>query len=140
MEGWGKGRDETTDVPYGDSAPKSKGDRLILINAITENGFLVPRFPGQTDDSRMYPESAVLQRYNLDVTTSSWVFLADSKHVDYRDNMDSIIFLRWVETSLIPCFYAHPPGKKMISMLVLAFSQAWPDCRKRAKKQFFLHN
>ena len=77
----------------------------------------MPSFPDQTDESRTYPISTVPKWLTLNDTTTGWVFPADSNSPDYHDNMDGVMFLKWVENSLIPCFKARYPGKKMILML-----------------------
>ena len=39
---------------------------------------------------------------------------AESSSGDYHDNMNSDMFMKWVEQRLVPTFEAQFPGKKMI--------------------------
>ena len=88
--------------------PRGKGALMIIVHAMTRDGFLLP--PGE--------------RYDVDewkcgpVPTAEMIFRAKyaTKHrvPDYHDTMDSAFFMYWVENRLVPAFENRYPGKKMV--------------------------
>jgi hypothetical protein len=103
-----------TDVK-GDQRAASKGQRLIILHAVTKDGLLCPiNAEGAYTDCRY--EWATTQ---MDATklSAEWVFQADARIKDYHKNMDGVMFTRWVEKQLLPAFKARYPGKKMTLIL-----------------------
>jgi hypothetical protein len=88
----------------------SKGKRLILLHAITQQGLLTAPRRGL---SAAAPSNVVSD----EDFTCELIFegLVDSE--DYHKNMDGQIFMQWVRNRLIPTFKLSFPGKKLILML-----------------------
>lgn len=89
----------------------SKGKRLIVLNAITMDNFVVTR-----DPETGYPISEESIGKNtgpmLPLSTAEWIWLAGINCADYHKNMDGDAFERWLHNRLIPAFEALYPGKK----------------------------
>ena len=91
--------------------PAGKGQRLIIVYAITIDGLLRycpagdtnPPSPGEFD-SDIYP-------------TSEMIYRAKSARGDYHDQMDCDTFMLWMERRLLPAFEAKYPDKTMILCL-----------------------
>jgi transposase len=94
-----------------------KGRRLIILHAITENGPLC-----ELDDNGRPVD---ILEWNGDTPhppkdlvdgslTCETLWLATSKSGDYHDNMNSEMFMMWVQHSLVPTFEKLNPGKIMI--------------------------
>ena len=91
--------------------PAGKGQRLIIVYAITKDGLLrycpagddKPPCPGEFD-SGIYP-------------TSEMIYRAKSARGDYHDQMDCDMFMLWMERRLVPAFEAKYPGKIMVLCL-----------------------
>ena len=86
-----------------------KGQRLIILHAITKDGLLsVDGHERQIDDTWELQKAA---------STSEWVFVGKIKKMDYHKNMNGDNFMRWVQLCLIPSFEAKYPNKTMILVL-----------------------
>ena len=91
--------------------PAGKGQRCIIVNAITLDGLLRycprgednPPAPGEWD-SGIYP-------------TAEMVYRAKSARGDYHDQMDCDTFMMWLERRCLPAFEAKYPDKQMILVL-----------------------
>ena len=93
----------------------SKGKRLVVLNAITMDNFVVAR------DAEGFPikeESIKKGSVMNSVPTAEWIWPANSTLKDYHDNMDGDGFERWLYKRLIPAFEACYPNKKMILVMV----------------------
>jgi hypothetical protein len=93
----------------------SKGKRLVVLNAITMDDFVVAR------DAEGFPikEESIKKGSVMDsVPTAEWIWPANSTLKDYHDNMDGDGFERWLYQRLIPAFEACYPNKKMILVMV----------------------
>jgi hypothetical protein len=104
--------------PTGDRVPKSKGERLILIHAITKDGGLVaPRnSDGEYDETKCRLPYNSIQMTDT-TTTAEWVFKADARLTDYHKKMDGVMFMRWVKLQLIPSLKDKYPKKKITLIL-----------------------
>ena len=49
-----------------------------------------------------------------DLLSCELLWIAQSHSGDYHDNMNSDMFMKWVEERLVPTFQRKYPGKKMI--------------------------
>ena len=94
---------------------KSKGRRLIILHTITPEGPLCER------DNDGYPVSNLTWKRdtphpdkNCGKLTCETLWLAESHKGDYHDNMNSDIFVKWIDESLFPTFQKLHPGKKMV--------------------------
>ena len=93
---------------------RGKGSLLILIHAITKDGFLCGtdpdgiRHPVDEWETGTHPTTEMVFRSKYAV-----------KHrvKDYHDTMDGEFFMYWVEKRLTPAFEAKYPGKTMILCL-----------------------
>jgi transposase len=94
----------------------SKGRRLVILHAITENGPLaeldeqgVPvddlDWNGDTPHPVERPDGKL---------TCETLWMASSSKGDYHDNMNGEMFLQWVENKLIKTFQKLYPHKKMV--------------------------
>lgn len=96
-----------------------KGQRLIIVHAISEDGLLsVP------DEGRLEDDTWELKEEAL---TAEWVFVGKIRKADYHKNMNGDNFMKWVQKRLIPAFEAIYPDKKMILVLDNA---PYHHCRK----------
>ena len=87
----------------------SKGKRLIVLHAVTMNGFIAE------EDAKGEPiEEKAMSGSKEPANTAEWIWEAKSKHKDYHDNMDGEGFEWWLENRLVPAFEAQYSGKKMI--------------------------
>ena len=57
---------------------------------------------------------------DLGAGTCGWVFPSGTgaQYKDYHKNMDGFMFMKWVDTSLVPCFKARY-GEEMKMILIL---------------------
>jgi hypothetical protein len=91
----------------------SKGTRLIVLHAITCNGFVATlNVDGGTPIAEQALEGSREAR-----PTAEWIWKANSKHKDYHKNMDGVGFEWWLENRLKPAFRAQFPGKRMILVI-----------------------
>ena len=94
-----------------------RGQRLIMICAITKDGILAPRTQDGKVDPAHRPANENAIEMDKSYHHSAWVFKADARPKDYHKNMDAHMFDRWVDKQLIPAFEHCYPGKKMILVL-----------------------
>ena len=91
--------------------PRGKGALMIIVHAITKDGFLLP------EGVRLDVDEWKAGR----TPTCEMVFrskYAVKHHVrDYHDTMDGPFFMYWVQNRLTSAFQAKYPGKKMILVL-----------------------
>ena len=91
---------------------RGKGSLMIIINAMTSDGFLV------REDGFRVP---VDEWTTGEQPTAEMVFRAKyakkNNIKDYHDTMDGDFFMYWVEKRLTPAFKARYPHKKMILIL-----------------------
>ena len=101
----------------------SKGKRLVILHSITMDGPVCER------DENGMPVSADLTWKKGDTPhptsrddgklTCETLWLAQSSTGDYRDNMNSEIFMKWVNEKPLPCFERLYPGKSWCSSLTM---------------------
>lgn len=95
---------------------RSKGRRLIILHAISPDGPLAER------DENGYPVSDIVwtrdtphpNKNEKSKLTCETLWLAESHSGDYHDNMNSEMFLKWIQESLFPTFEKLYPNKKMV--------------------------
>jgi hypothetical protein len=98
----------------------SKGRRLIILHAITRDGPLCERdAQGKpVDDLQWNKDTPHLKetkdRKEGDLYTCETLWIATSKSGDYHDNMDSDMFMQWVQHRLLTTFDKLYPGKRMV--------------------------
>ena len=91
--------------------PAGKGQRCIIVHAITKDGLL--RYCPLGDDNPPAPGEFDSGIY----TTAEMVYRAKSARGDYHDQMDCDTFMMWVERRMLPAFEARYPGKVCILCL-----------------------
>jgi hypothetical protein len=89
---------------------------LIILNAITTEGPLC-----ETDDNGRPIDDLKWKGDTCHPTdrgdgklTCETLWIAQSHTGDYHDNMNSEMFMQWVEDKLVPVFERKYPGKKMV--------------------------
>jgi hypothetical protein len=88
----------------------SKGKRLIMLHAMTRHGLLTAPRRGRSSAA---PTNVVSdEELGCELIFEG---LIDSE--DYHKNMDSQVFMQWVQNRLIPTFKRCFPGKKLILLL-----------------------
>jgi transposase len=94
----------------------SKGKRLVILHAITPNGPLceVDDNGKPVDDLKWKGDTPHPTPRTDGKLTCETLWLAQSSSGDYHDNMNSEMFMKWVEEKLIPLFEKMFPGKKLI--------------------------
>ena len=93
-----------------------KGKRLIILHAITVDGPLA-----EQDENGIYVNDLQwrgdtphpVERADGRLTCET-LWVAQSHSGDYHDNMNSNMFMKWVQEKLVPCFERKYPNKKMI--------------------------
>jgi hypothetical protein len=105
--------DSAGPLPTGDRVPRSKGQRLIVVHALTRNGLVAPLTEdgGYNEDICRCPYNSIGMEDKLD--TAEWVFQADARLTDYHKNMDGVMFMRWVNNQLIPSLKKLYAGRKI---------------------------
>jgi len=88
--------------------PDGKGEREIILHAITKHGLLGGDTSEYPDVSRPLPQGNESAQY---------FFIGGYVDEDYHKNMDGELFLAWLEHRLIPAFSAKFPQKKCILVL-----------------------
>jgi hypothetical protein len=99
----------------------SKGKRLIILHAITPDGPLCERDPVTNvpyDDLNWkgdvpHPKDFE-KRDDNELLTCELLWVSSSSTGDYHDNMNSEMYMKWVEEKLVPTFEKLHPGKKML--------------------------
>lgn len=93
----------------------SKGQRLIMLHAITPFGPLVERINGiPVDDLEWKGDTPHPKKRTDGKVTCELMWKASSSSGDYHDNMNSDMFFKWVVDKLVPTFELLHPGKTMI--------------------------
>ena len=91
--------------------PAGKGQRLIIVHAITKHGLL--RYCARGPDNPPAPaefDSSIQP-------TAEMVFREKSARGDYHDQMDCDTFMLWMERRMLPAFEASFPDKTCILVL-----------------------
>jgi len=88
----------------------SKGDRLILLHAMTKDGLLHTPRRGRS----AAPPTNVLSDVDY---TCEVIFKGTVDSEDYHKNMDGTVFMNWIRNRLIPSFKRRYPDKKLILVL-----------------------
>jgi len=91
--------------------PAGKGQRLIIVHAISKDGLI---YSCLADGERPKPAEFDSGIY----PTAEMVFRAKSSRGDYHDNMDTDVFMMWLDRRLLPAFRAKY-GRRMTLVLVL---------------------
>ena len=105
----------------------NKGQRLIMIHAMTRDGLLCKRVL-DGDPSSPYDANVARQplpkknskgiQFDLTYLTAGWLFSADSRPKDYHKNVCGQMFMRYVRKQLIPTFQSvYGKNKKMVLYL-----------------------
>lgn len=99
----------------------SKGDRLIILHAITPQGPLteyddngLPADRIQWNGDTPHPIDPDPNENPRPLLTCETIWRASSQTGDYHSNMNSDMFMKWVKNALIPTFNACCEGKQMI--------------------------
>lgn len=101
------------------------GRRLIIVHAITKDGFLEKegyKHDLEGNDMAMHGASAKeKERQRLfgdkDYETCELIFNGEYEDGDYHKNMNSAKFMHWVERRLFPVCAQRYPGKRVILIL-----------------------
>jgi hypothetical protein len=97
-----------------------KGQRRIIMHAIT------PKDPiGEWDNKTNLPVSNLLWKGDTchphlrkdGKLTCKMIWKSSSRSGDYHENMNSNMFMKWIEEKLIPTFERLHPGKTMVLVL-----------------------
>jgi hypothetical protein len=94
-----------------------RGRRLIILHAMTKYGPLVQCDQGHPiDDLDWKKDCCHLKTKARDdgKVTCETLWVAQSHTGDYHDNMNSEMFMLWVQNKLVPCFETLFPKKQMI--------------------------
>ena len=96
----------------------TKGKRLIILHAIMEYGPLATKdkFGNFVSDITWKGDTPHPVTHNNQHTCET-LWVSSSSSGDYHDNMNSEMFMQWVEGRLIPTFNEKFPGKKMVLVL-----------------------
>jgi hypothetical protein len=93
----------------------SKGQRLVILHAISPHGPLCERVDGvPIDDLSWTGDTPHPKPRNDGMLTCELIWKASSQSGDYHDNMNSDMFMKWTEEKLIPTFERLHPQKKML--------------------------
>jgi transposase len=94
----------------------SKGKRLVILHAITPEGPLCEADENgkPVDDLKWRGDTPHPTTRTDGKFTCETLWIAQSSSGDYHDNMNSEMFMKWVEEKLIPTFERLFPGKKLI--------------------------
>ena len=101
-------------LPEHQYAKPTKGRRLIILHALTKNGWVVTRDADGKPIVLTPHQNADLKRPYL---TAEMLFAAKSSQGDYHDNMDSDTYLAWLEFRLFPTLRKLYPGKRFFLWL-----------------------
>ena len=91
--------------------PRGKGSLMIIVNAITKDGPLLPegeRYPVAEWTTGPAPTCEMIFRSK---------YATANKIKDYHDTMTGTFFMYWVENRLTPAFESRYPGKTMTLIL-----------------------
>jgi transposase len=93
----------------------SKGERLIILHAISPSGPLVERVNNKPIDDLSWNKDTPHSKSRLDgKLTCELLWKAQSSSGDYHDNMNSEMFMKWVTEKLVPTFERLHNNKKMV--------------------------
>ena len=94
----------------------SKGRRLIILHAITIDGPLCDKDDSGNpiDDLKWNGDTCHPTKCDDGKLTCETLWVAQSSSGDYHENMNSEMFMQWVQDKLIPTFEKLYPGKKMV--------------------------
>jgi transposase len=89
---------------------------LIILHAITREGPLCEKdnFGKPVDDLKWKGDTCHPTPRDDGKLTCETLWVAQSSSGDYHDNMNSEMFMQWVQDKLVPTFEREYPGKKMI--------------------------
>lgn len=91
----------------------SKGKRLVILHSITPHGPLCELDNEKPVDDLKWKGDTPHPTPRIDgKLTCETLWLAQSSSGDYHDNMNSEMFMKWVQQKLIPTFERMFPGKK----------------------------
>jgi hypothetical protein len=88
--------------------PGGKGDREIILHAITKHGLIGGDCSSNADVSKPLPNGH---------ESAQHIFLGGYVGEDYHKNIDGYFFVAWLSNRFIPAFSAAFPGKKCILVL-----------------------
>jgi transposase len=91
-----------------------KGERLIILHAITKDGFLVTKDADGKPIEVSEDDAGLCDRI---VLSTELVFQAKVQYSDYHQSMNADAFMAWFEYRLCPTFEALYPEKRMILVL-----------------------
>ena len=92
-----------------------KGQRLIILHAITPDGPLCETIDGIPIDDLKWSGDTPHPTPRADgKLTCELLWKAQSSTGDYHDNMNSEMFMKWVQEKLVPTFEKLYPGKKLL--------------------------
>jgi len=92
-----------------------KGPRLIILHAITEHGPVCEHIDGKPIDDLVWNGNTPHPELRNDgKRTAECLWMSTSSSGDYHDNMNSEMFMKWIEERLVPTFEKQHPGKKMV--------------------------
>lgn len=93
----------------------SKGQRLIMLHAISPFGPLVERINNKPIDDLVWKQDTPHPTQRIDgLLTCELLWKASSSSGDYHDNMNSDMFMKWITGKLVPTFEKLYKDKKMI--------------------------
>ena len=93
-----------------------RGRRLVILHAITKDGPLCETDKAgiPVDDLKWSGDTPHPEPRADGKLTCELLWLANSSTGDYHDNMNSNMFMKWVQEKLVPTFDRLHPGKKML--------------------------
>jgi hypothetical protein len=93
---------------------RGKGPRLIILHAISAQGPVCEYEEGLPIDDLIWNGNTPHPTLREDGSrTAECLWLSSSATGDYHDNMNSEMFMLWVEQRLVPSFEKQNPGRKM---------------------------
>ena len=96
----------------------SKGERLVILHAITKFGPLCEKVDDIPIDDLIWKGDTCHPTARVDgKTTAELIWKASSASGDYHDNMNSDMFIKWTKEKLLPTFETLHPGKKMVLVM-----------------------
>jgi hypothetical protein len=88
--------------------------RLIILHAMTKDGLLTMKRTISDHDLKVARETA---EYVYSIDSKSLNGETESAKETYHGNINSILWLKWLNQRLIPAFKARYPGKQMILIM-----------------------
>lgn len=109
----------------------SNGERLVIMHAITHKGVLAEKVDGHyvtdTEWKGTKQDTPHSENRDDDKLTCETIWKASSNTGDYHDNMNSEMFMNWVNKKLIPTFKKLHPDKTMV---LVCDNAAYHHCRE----------